>query len=34
MLYLASKSPRKKELHEQIQIEFRSLDASINKQVH
>lgn len=34
MLYLASKSPRRKELLEQIQIEFNLLDASINEQVN
>ncbi|TRX52795.1 Maf family protein [Thalassomonas sp. M1454] len=34
MLYLASKSPRRKELLEQIQIEFSLVDASINEQVN
>lgn len=34
MLYLASKSPRRKELLEQIQIEFCLLSASIDEQVN
>lgn len=34
MLYLASKSPRRKELLEQIQVEFSLLNASINEQVN